>query len=52
MTAAQDLREKDRRRARVENGRSPAQKTPRSANKARIAKRPGKGHRNDWKKDS
>ena len=42
--------EKARRRARTEQGRSPAQHTTRSANKAHIAKRPGKGHRNDWRK--
>jgi hypothetical protein len=43
--------EKDRRRERTEQGLSPAQQTTRSANKARIAKRPGKGHRRDWEKE-
>lgn len=44
------MTEKERRRRRVERGVSPAQHTTRSANKARIAKRPGKGHRQDWRK--
>lgn len=34
-----------RRRERVEQGRSPAQHTTRSTNKARVAKHPGKGNR-------
>ena len=37
--------EKDRRRARTEQGRSPAQQTAKSENKARSAKRPGSGNR-------
>lgn len=41
--------EKARRRTRTEQGRSPAQRTTRSKNKARAAKRPGKGNRNSWK---
>lgn len=44
-------REKLRRRARVEQRRSPAQLTPRSCNKARMRKRPGKGHRNAWRQE-
>lgn len=43
--------EKARRRARVEQGRSPAQRTTRSVNKARRAKYPGKGHRQAWRKE-
>lgn len=43
--------EKARRRERVENGRSPAQRTTRSKNQARAAKRPGKGNRNNWKNE-
>lgn len=37
--------EKVRRRERTEMGRSPAQKTPRSENKARSYRYPGKGNR-------
>ena len=37
--------EKVRRRERTEMGRSPAQKTPRSENKGRSYKYPGKGNR-------
>lgn len=44
--------EKARRRVRTEQGRSPAQRTTRSRNKARAAKRPGKGNRNNWKQGS
>lgn len=43
--------ELNRRRQRVEQGRSPAQLTARSENKGRTAKRPGKGHRQDWRRD-
>jgi len=46
--AAQE-REWLRRRVRVEQGRSPAQRTSRSINKARAFKRPGKGQRNAWR---
>lgn len=42
--------ELSRRRQRVEQGRSPVQLTVRSENKGREAKRPGKGHRQDWKR--
>lgn len=42
--------EKARRRARTEQGRSPGQRTTRSRNKARAAKRPGKGNRTNWRK--
>jgi hypothetical protein len=42
--------EKARRRTRTEQGRSPAQRTTRSTNKARAAKFPGKGNRNAWKR--
>lgn len=51
LTASADHREKMRRRARVEQGRSPAQLTPRSRNKARMHKRPGKGHRHAWRRE-
>lgn len=43
--------EKGRRRVRVEQGRSPAQRTVRSENKARSAKRPNKGARARWKNE-
>lgn len=43
--------EKDRRRERTQQGRSPAQHTTKSTNKARQAKNPGKGHRKDWEKE-
>ena len=43
--------EKARRRVRTEQGRSPAQHTKKSKNKAREAKRPGKGSRTDWKRE-
>jgi hypothetical protein len=42
--------EKIRRRDRTQRGRSPAQRTTRSKDKGRAAKRPGKGERNAWKK--
>lgn len=44
-----ELNEKNRRRERTEQGRSPAQHTTRSVNKARRAKYPGKGHRQSWR---
>ena len=44
--------EKLRRRARTEQGRSPAQHTKKSKNKAREAKKPGKGSRDNWKEDT
>lgn len=43
--------ERLRRRVRTEMGRSPGQHTTRSTNKARAAKRPGKGNRNQWRRD-
>ena len=46
-----DHQEKMRRRARAEQRRSPAQRTPRSHNKARMHKRPGKGHRHAWRRE-
>jgi hypothetical protein len=46
------LAEKTRRRERTEQGRSPAQRTTRSRNKARALKRPGKGQRHNWKNES
>lgn len=46
-----DMAEYLRRRQRTEQGRSPAQNTPRSKNKARERKYPGKGSRDDWRKD-
>ena len=51
LTEGMDYREKMRRRARVEQRRSPAQLTPRSRNKARMHKRPGKGHRHAWRRE-
>ncbi len=44
--------EAQRRRERTEQGRSPAQHTTRSVNKARRAKYPGKGHRSEWKRSA
>lgn len=44
-----DMAEYLRRRQRTEQGRSPAQNTPRSENKARRRKLPGKGQRGDWR---
>lgn len=49
-SALQEQR-KARRRERVERGLSPAQRTTRSANKARQTKRPNKGHRQAWRRD-
>ena len=43
--------EKQRRRARFEQGRSIAQKTTRSRDKARAAKRPGRRERQAWRKE-
>jgi hypothetical protein len=37
--------ERAARRDRVEQGRSPAQRTTRSTNKARVARKPGHGNR-------
>ncbi|WP_141564225.1 hypothetical protein [Mycolicibacterium palauense] len=51
LAAHADHQEKMRRRARVEQRRSPAQLTPRSRNKARMHKRPGKGHRHAWRRE-
>lgn len=42
--------EKARRRERTEMGRSPAQKTTRSANKGRMDKYPGKRNRRSHKR--
>jgi hypothetical protein len=42
--------EKIRRRDRTQRGLSPAQRTKRSKDKGRAAKRPGKGERSLWKK--
>lgn len=39
-----------RRRDRTQQGKSPAQKTKRSRNKARWEKYPGKGNRHQWRK--
>lgn len=44
--------EKQRRRDRTEQGRSPVQRTSRSRNKARAHKRPGKGQRNQWRHEA
>lgn len=52
LTVNMDHREKLRRRDRVEQRRSPAQRTPRSRNKARMRKRPGKGHRQSWRREA
>lgn len=48
MKEAQDMNhdtERDRRRRRTETGRSPAQRTVRSRNNYRAAKRPGRRER-------
>lgn len=52
LTTQMEYQEKMRRRARAEQGRSPAQRTPRSRNKARMHKRPGKGHRHAWRREA
>jgi len=41
--------EKERRRARFERGRNPAQRATRSRNRSRMTQFPGKGSRNAWK---
>lgn len=51
MRNRDSLQEQARRRERVERGISPAQRTTRSVNKARRNKKPGKGHRQTWRKD-
>ena len=51
LTVKVESAEAERRRIRTEQGRSPAQKTTRSVNKARRKKYPGKGHRQEWRRE-
>lgn len=52
VDAAVQAQRKARRRERVERGISPGQRTTRSVNKGRRNKRPGKGHRQEWRRDT